>query len=629
MTYNPLVKLLRTYGPSAASDSLYDEHVTSVAAQHGVNEIRIRAPLVGTVGDILTGDTPTNVILTGTAGDGKTYLIRRVFTKHFGGELQDWPGNDLVLKLTLPCGRLLRVIRDLSEFPFEAKVAEIERITKCLTGQDEDTIYLIAANDGQLLEMWRDAVHRNRDGSDHRRVYDALLLMLHKDRAEDPEGRLYLKLFNLSRRTEQAKQPLVDDVIEALLGHEQWESDCEGCPAVTGKDRCPIRINRRLLLGDDREDSKTFRRRLRDIIEVTAANDQHIPLRQIITLVVNIVLGDHKDFDSPLLSCETARERSHNRSYQLTNPYDSALGLNLTPDTRSRYIVFSAMQTLGIGSETTNYFDQLLLRDDPPQLADRVEKSDTTYGREIFRDIRARYLRSPRSRSRQKEFPPAIASQRRRLFFQLPGNGASRDSHWLLTVFHNASIYLDFKQALAITIGSRTSTQSNVIDRMVYKIVQGFNRALPGLMTDENNILWLATTIGKSDNPSGLVATTPGIPRGHGLHLFYLRENYDSNRDLPCLEVTSDLLTTFKPPSLTISPFLFEYLLRVSEGCLPTSFSSLCQQQVKHFAMVVLEAMGRSNPGRRGDEASINNITVLSLGSEASIKRNDIKVMQP
>ena len=629
MTYNPLVKLLRTYGPSAASDSLYDEHVRSAAARYGVKEIRIRAPLVGTVGDILTGESPTNVILTGTAGDGKTYLIRRVFTEHLGGELQDWPGDDLVLKLTLPCGQLLRVIRDLSEFPSEAKAAEIQGITKCLTRQDEDTLYLIAANDGQLLEMWRVAADTNCDSSDHRRVYDALLLMLHKDRAEDPLGRLDLNLFNLSRRTEQAKQPVVDDVVEALLAHPQWESGCEGCPLVTDEDLCPIRINRKLLLGDEREDSKTFRRRLRDIIEITAANDQHIPLRQIITLVVNIVLGDHKDFDTPLLSCETARDRSRDRAYRQTNPYDSALGLNLTPDTRSRYIVFSAMQTLGIGSETTNYFDRLLLQDHPSQMAERVERSDTTYGREIFRDIRARYLRAPRSRSRQKEFPPAIASQRRRLFFQLPGDRETSDSNWLLTVFHNASIYLAFKQALSIKIGSRTGEQKNVVDRAMYKIVRGFNRALTGLMTDEDNILWLATTIGKSDDPSGIVATTPGIPRGHGMYLFYLRENYDSNRDLPCLEVTSDQLRNFRPPRLAISPFLFEYLLRVSEGCLPTSFSSLCQQQVKHFAMVVLEAMDRSNRGTRAEEASINNITILSLGSEASIQRNDIKVMQP
>ncbi len=623
MTYNPLVQLLRTYGPSAASDSQYDEHVRRVAAQFGVEEIRITAPLVETIGSILTGEIPTNVILTGTAGDGKTFHIRQAYIKHLGGDLSDWPGEDLVLSIPIQGDRQLRVIRDLSEFPDEKKDAEISKITQCLMGGDESTVYLIAANDGQLLDLWRVAMENSDDESDHGFVYRRLSLMLHEEREEDEK--LDLRLFNLSQRKGHAETSVVDDVITALLEHPQWESGCEGCSLADNLDQCPIRINRRLLLGDEREDSKTFRRRLQDVVEIATANDQHIPLRQIIALIVNIVLGDHKDHDAPLLSCETARERAKDGAYRSTNPYDSAIGQNLVPETRSRYVVFSAMQALAVGAETTNYFDQLVLRDQPASMSERMDRIDDTYGRTIFVDIRARYLKSPRSRSKQKEFLPAMASQRRRLFFQLPEKMAGADSNWLLTVFHHGASYLAFKHALAVRSDLRSMDQRNAIDRSMFGIVRGFNRALTGLMTSDTSKLWLATTIGKSDDPSGTVATTPGIPRGSGMNLFYLRERFEPDRMVPCIEVASDQLGDFRPPKLNISPFLFEYLLRVSEGCLPTSFSSLCQQEVKHFAMVALEAIGRSMGPR---SSSINELKILSLDSEAAINENAIKVMQ-
>lgn len=101
MESNPLIPFLRSYGPNAASDSLYDEHVQAAAQEHGVKEIEMSAPLVDKLGALLTGDTPTNVILTGTAGDGKTFHIRQVFLKYLGGQPKDWPGSDLVITVSL------------------------------------------------------------------------------------------------------------------------------------------------------------------------------------------------------------------------------------------------------------------------------------------------------------------------------------------------------------------------------------------------------------------------------------------------------------------------------------------------------------------------------------------------
>ena len=620
MKTNPIVEFLRTYGPSASSDSLYDEHVRTAAKQLGVREIRIEAPLVEEVGDILAGKTPTSVILTGTAGDGKTHHIRRIYTEYLDGGLEDWPGEQLVLTTRLKQGRELRVIRDLSEFPSARKTEELGRITRCLLGLDEKTVYLIAANDGQLLEMWRTASQGGEGDSNHSLVYKRLSTMLREELKEHPK--LALQVFNLSRRTEPR---VVQDVIEALLEHEQWESGCEGCPLQADGPKCPIRLNRDLLLGRPQGANKLFRQRLQDLIEVAAANAQHIPLRQIMTLVVNIVLGDHTDHDTPLLGCETALQRANDGAYRQTNPYDSAIGLNLTEDTRSRYDVFATLHSFGLGAESTNQFDHLLLLDRPKELADRIHSSDPVYGRRIFDTIRSQYLRDPRSRLKLRDFPSAIASQRRRIFFELPDEDQYIDANqrWLLTVFHEGGNYLRFKSAVAGNPDTRSSSETDCIDKTMYEIVRGFNRALTGLMTEDKTDLWLATTIGRTDDPSASIAMTDGIPYGKGMYLFHLTVGYDDGRAVPSLRITAQYPEDSLMGTLPLTPFLFEYLLRVSSGYLPTSFSRQCQQEVKHFAMVVREEIAI----KAAHDLTFNQIHVLSLDGDLSIKRKGIGII--
>ena len=245
MHRNPLVDFLRSYGPNAASDALYDEHVQAEARKHGVQEIRISAPLVDEIGALLTSDNPTNVVLTGTAGDGKTYHIRHVALKHLGTRPEEWPGDDLVLTFPIASGRELRVIRDLSELPESSKAGEIDHITRCLLGEDEQTVYLVAANDGQLLEMWRSASQKHDlPDAPQSRVYQLLSNMLREETEEDERGILKVQMYNLSRRL---RPDVVDEAIDCLLEHQGWDEGCQGCDLFADEKGCPIRTNRSLL----------------------------------------------------------------------------------------------------------------------------------------------------------------------------------------------------------------------------------------------------------------------------------------------------------------------------------------------------------------------------------------------
>ena len=189
-------------------------------------------------------------------------------------------------------------------------------------------------------------------------------------------------------------------------------------------------------------------------------------------------------------------------------------------------------------------------------------------------------------------------------------------------MFQNGNQYLEFKRACA-TISTSQSDDSNVVDQTMYKVVRGFNRALTGLMTSDDDTLWLAAPIGKSDDPSGRTTSGQNLTLGRGSGVFFLQPIYDTNHNIPYLQVKPIIALDFRSPQLPISPFLFEYLLRVSEGCLPTSFSRQCQQELKHFAVVVREAMARA---LGEDLRSIKDINILSLDGDASIKSQGIKI---
>ena len=447
----------------------------------------MEAPLVDELGALMTGDGPPNVILTGTAGDGKTYHVRHVFVKHLGGNPEDWPGNELVVTVPLAKGRELRIIRDLSELTDSKKDEEVDHITRCLANEDDKTVYLVAANDGQLLGMWRRASEQFPKNALYHRVYHALSEMLRQEDEADQTGFLNLRMFNLSQRI----QPdVIDEAIDKILNHPMWDTGCEHCPLFSNdEESCPIRINRRLLLGvaDDPE-SLVFRSRLRNAIALVVANGQHVPLRQILTLVVNIVLGDSENRDMPLLTCEIAYQRVKNgRQYRKTNPYDNAVGINLSEDTRNRYVIFSTLEAFGIGFETTNQFDELILHQQPEDIAQRLKRVDPVYGDAIFRDLRTTYIKGPREKVDMKKISLAMASQRRRLFFQSSDDEADKiGSVWLLTVFHNGAEYLEFKKQV-----SKAEKDVNA-NRIMQKIVMGFNRAITGLMTDDSETLWVA-----------------------------------------------------------------------------------------------------------------------------------------
>lgn len=76
---NGFVEFLRHYGPIPASDNMYDERIHDLIQSYNIESpIDIPPTRLDDVVENFESDDPKNIILTGTAGDGKTYTCRLV-----------------------------------------------------------------------------------------------------------------------------------------------------------------------------------------------------------------------------------------------------------------------------------------------------------------------------------------------------------------------------------------------------------------------------------------------------------------------------------------------------------------------------------------------------------------------
>ena len=614
---NPLVDFLASYGPSSSSDALSDEHVQAAEARHGVRAIKAPAPRLETIRECLLSDSPTSVILTGTAGDGKTFHIRRFFIDELHGNPDDWPGKSGIITATTG-GRALRIIRDLSQLTDAAKAEEIEHVTRCLLGDDSGPLYLVAANDGQLLKFWRDARDRAKEESAKARyhtVLSELSDMLHRDLEHSATGALRVRLVNLSR---SADGKTFDDILDSILEHEAWDTGCASCPqSVPNQNTCPIRLNRELLQGVDPGRSRNFRDRLKQAVRIAALNDQHIPIRQLIMLTVNILLGDTKKRDQPLLSCTTARSRGRENQQRYANPFNNAVGLNVRHEKRRALTVFSALETFGVGYETSTALDGLLLNGVPSAAAVTLLARDPVYGAPLFEQTLRTY-KAGGEFTNGEGFGAALESQRRRLFFLLDDAQGGALSPWKLTIFHHASEYLAFTDTVKVEAQPKNAPSLQIT---LKKLVKGINRTLTGMMVEETERMWLARSIGRAEG-AGRFTTLAPVER-HGFTNQHLEPSIDVSTGRPRLSVVLKSLGQPRREStaLELRPLLFEYLMRVADGSLPSSFSRQCQQEVRHFALSASSFIQNEYAPDGGDTSQIR---ILTVARDGTIQPRDI-----
>ncbi len=355
----------------------------------------------------------------------------------------------------------------------------LQRLCRSIFDPETEEIFLIAANDGQLVESWR-RLKETEDVKRARQVFEELLV---EDRQEQSGVRL--KFFNLSRTSSAA---LFDRAVNAFLSHPGWD-ELKREPADENElfgPKCPIRQNYELL------QDPLVRGRLRSLLELCDYNGLHVPIRQILLLLSNAVLG-HPDAKDHLMSPADVPKLIAAGTVSKASIYNNVFGGNLSEIRRQSITIFDYLERFQIGWETTNRVDNILIFGEGDELLGsyfaEFVAADSFYGADSsYYAAKREYIEGTNENDeKSQEFLEMLISQRRGLFFKIPKE-AEEDLHlWELTVFKFAGEYLNSVVAVLRCGG--------VVKRpLLSRIVRGLNRVFTGMLINSDRELYLATS---------------------------------------------------------------------------------------------------------------------------------------
>ena len=572
------ISFLRQYGPIPRNNNMYDESIHGAAKRANVCPIIFEHPFEKRVLKLFSRDgNPVSTILTGTAGDGKTHLCRRVW-EMLTGATAGFDSPYVHTTLAFAGGRTatMHIVKDLSEWAPQSgqdwnpeRQALLEQFCNSIFDPTTEHCFLIAGNDGQLIESWRrlpdsDSVVRCRH------LFERMLVE-HKSRL--PE--VNLEFLNLSSGN---SSELFDRALNALLGHEGWNQCVPGGEREFFGPNCPIRHNYELL------QTPLVRSRLRSLLELCDHNDLHISIRQILLLLSNALLG-HPDVKDCLMRTSDVASVVEQGTVSKASLFSNIFGSNLGENRRLGLEVFEYLDRFRIGQETNNHIDDILIFGDADEKYkkhfDMLLANDPLYGAdEAFRTAQMQYVEgADDTEGRYRPFLDQLVSKRRGLFFTIPEDLEEDLGLWDLTVFRFAGEYLN--RVLPVLRAGRAVEQP-----ILARLIKGLNRIFSGMLVTSDRELLIATSVSCSGaKVSRLLDERVSVrPRWPERIEIVLEET------VPVLKVS---LTEEIAKSLALHLVRYEFLSRVAEGALPGSFSRECYEDILAFKSQLVSAVAK------------------------------------
>lgn len=586
------VAYLHGLGPTSSNTNAFDEWLTRTVRKTGICPVEIGGDfddeIVKKAQEIVSNGQSAVLLLTGMAGDGKTRMARVLWESlaQQAANKGDWDNKSiprLEMKDNLGNPYTVTFVKDLSgDMTGES---EQERDCKMITEVPYGTCRVIACNHGRLLERIR---QENNEGT-ARLADDIEKKLFERNKSATfqvhPGYTIYffdLSVFDPSDKFEQ--------ILGQICGRSEWQK-CRECQC---HEKCAIDQNRRVLWDDEKHELKTPAKRQAEIIRLIGCNGVHLPIRDLLIVASNDILGSHS-LASPrkkkrLLTCADVLQ-----AYQAGEPTESyvfanLLGENILPADRKKNIVFREFPRFGIGDYAPRQADNMLTE------SNTLKEFSKTTGNFI-----AQRLWGLNSQYEQSYAGELLRMKRQALFFVFPDNNAFK--RWSLTAFSFGGQFVGLLSK--ISQPHRISPQ----------LVKGMNRVFTGQFVSENKDVLVTTAGTNSKTMQGeLLRCEIRVKQLSATCGVFVMSN---KAGLPIIHFAEPDVESINYP---LTPLLFEFFMRMGSGYVPESFSKECLSQafqlkfklIKHFAV------DNAEDAQEYDELSLQTLSI-ETGAENNI----------
>ncbi|PNH95610.1 hypothetical protein [Vibrio diazotrophicus] len=378
---NQWVKFLEGY--CKGKNQIQDEYVRKVAHRLGTAPLDIKFPWqLEILSKFESKESHKLIILTGTAGDGKTKLCRDIVEGLDGDEFDESAWNET----SYFSSEERTVVKDFSELKSE-KTRVIQELISILDSQVVPKPILIAVNDGILVEEIENFI--NSTLVEAEKVSARKLKEIIEDKINlgfsQCEGQEVINLINLSKLNAKDNISLI---FNAIIKNPGW-GQCDGCEGKTEK-KCAI-FNKFQLL----KNTPHITENLSHIILLLQLNNEHFTIRELLNLATNTLLASipkskalrvtESELSASTLNCSIMSKIGYPEEFNSESTIEVGFwGMNLGAHKMHYNRPFSELNKLGFGELSTNYWDTLLKNKDKRNFSIPLDSNDSLFeGRQI------------------------------------------------------------------------------------------------------------------------------------------------------------------------------------------------------------------------------------------------------
>lgn len=554
MNDNAFVAYLNRYTTASSEhEAAFDEFTSATPA--GIPSLSIPTRLEKKLLDAFQSASPPTVILTGNAGDGKTYLCRKIVGAFRRLPLTVWPSHDTIHQFEFS-DLLLTVVKDLSELSIATAGTVLTQLSATLAGQT-GAPYLIAANEGRLRAVLEEhGLNDLAQQIDHQLRYGPDLT---------PNAKLLV--IDLNR---VATSQYIGPVLEWMTADVAW-SGCGGCPV---QNTCPMADNAERLRQPGIRDRLTF------LYGVLEQLDIHVTFRDMLIHLAYTITGG--------LSCVDVKQRAQKDeiTWMYEVPayayYNNAFGESAPAGFQRKTAAIRHLRKLNVGQESVFDLDHFIVGDDEtqPDLHAALFGNSIDLGGRLFEQDRQAYLRglSATSEAAQAFVMRWLGHCRRKAFFSHP------DGDLVLKLLP-FQFLKDYLQLIDLNVSLKREYIKNLL-------ILGLNRAFSGLYLNDRHTLYVT-----AHPSSSLENAVPAVLMRIAETNIDLVPSHPDSAEL--IERWSSLTLKLQVPGVppqivawNMNLLRFEYVMRRAYGSTPDILAQECELAVRHLKDNLVARLG-------------------------------------